>query len=269
LAPAARRGILRLQSFFALSLARPARGRIDIETRDVGASASSSPYPVMDFSHVPTPVSARWRCPAARVALLPLSLGFALLTACTSTRPPVPEAGIGRAIETGMASWYGGKFHGRRTASGEPYDMHEMTAAHRQLPFGTRVEVRNPENGRSVVVRITDRGPFARNRILDVSYAAAQELGMIGPGTAWVELYVAPETPLATHYTVQVAAFAQAELARDLHRALREEYPEAVLRSDGTWHRVQIGAFDSRRKADVLRRELAILGFTPFVVQIP
>jgi rare lipoprotein A len=224
----------------------------------------------MDYLNAPTPAGPRRKCPSTRAAtLLPLALGFALLTACTSTRLPVPEPGVGRPIESGMASWYGGKFHGRRTASGERFDTHALTAAHRTLPFGTLLEVRNPRNGRSVVVRVTDRGPFARNRIIDLSYAAAHELGVVGPGTAWVDLYAASDAVLAAHFTVQVAAFTQAELARDLHRGLREQYPEAVLRSDGTWHRVQVGAFDDRAKADALRRELAILGFTPFVVQVP
>jgi rare lipoprotein A len=223
----------------------------------------------MDYLSAPTPLGQRLRCPLSRALLLPLSLGLALLVACTTTRPPVREPGLGRPIESGMASWYGGDFHGRRTASGERYDMHEMTAAHRTLPFGTMVEVHNPRNGRSVTVRINDRGPFARNRIIDLSYAAAQALQLVGPGTAAVELYVSPDVPLEPRYTVQVGAFAQARLAEQVHRDLRAEYPEAVLRSDGTWYRVQVGAFDARAKAEVLRRELASLGFTPLVVQVP
>lgn len=89
-----------------------------------------------------------------------------------------------------MASWYGQKFHGRRTASGERFDMHELTAAHPTLPFGTLVEVRNLDNGRSVVVRINDRGPAIAGRIIDVSYAAAVELAMIDRGVAEVALYL-------------------------------------------------------------------------------
>ena len=89
-----------------------------------------------------------------------------------------------------MASWYGQKFHGRKTASGERFDMHELTAAHPTLPFGTLVEVRNLDNGRSVVVRINDRGPAVAGRIIDVSYAAAVELGMIDRGVAEVALYL-------------------------------------------------------------------------------
>ncbi|HSM59240.1 MAG TPA: septal ring lytic transglycosylase RlpA family protein [Longimicrobiales bacterium] len=90
--------------------------------------------------------------------------------------------------EEGKASWYGEEFHGRRTSSGEPYDMHAMTGAHRTLPLPTYVEVTNLENGRKAVVRINDRGPFKDDRILDVSYAAAVKLGLVGPGTARVRV---------------------------------------------------------------------------------
>ena len=89
-----------------------------------------------------------------------------------------------------MASWYGNPFHGRATASGEIYDMEAMTAAHPTLPFGTRLRVENLENGRSVTVTINDRGPFVKDRILDVSRKAARELGMLGPGTARVRITV-------------------------------------------------------------------------------
>lgn len=102
-------------------------------------------------------------------------------------------AGIGldeEPYETGRASFYGGEFHGRRTASGERYDHREMTAAHRTLPFGTRVRVTNVENGKSVVVRITDRGPFRKGRVIDVSKRAARELGFVRQGTTEVELRV-------------------------------------------------------------------------------
>ena len=102
--------------------------------------------------------------------------------------PPIEEAPVARAIGSGTASYYGAKFQGRRTASGEKFDMHAMTAAHRTLPFGTLVEVTNPRNGKSVTVRINDRGPFHGNRILDVSRAAATELGLIQRGSGTVEL---------------------------------------------------------------------------------
>jgi rare lipoprotein A len=91
-------------------------------------------------------------------------------------------------LEKGLASWYGSKFHGRRTASGERYDRHAMTAAHRTLPFGTRVRVRSVVTGKEVVVRINDRGPFKRSRVIDLSQAAFNALGLQGRGVTQVEL---------------------------------------------------------------------------------
>lgn len=96
--------------------------------------------------------------------------------------------GAGRPLARGKASWYGQRFHGRRTASGERFDMNELTAAHRSLPFGTRVRVRSVDTGREVVVRINDRGPMHRHRIIDLSLGAARELGVQQRGTAEVQL---------------------------------------------------------------------------------
>jgi len=113
----------------------------------------------------------------------------------------VPQQGLlggesPREFQRGHASWYGSGFNGRRTASGERFDMHALTAAHRTLPFGTLVRVRSLVNGREVEVRITDRGPYSGNRIIDVSRAAAEELGMLGLGFKQVVLFV-PESTLA------------------------------------------------------------------------
>lgn len=91
-------------------------------------------------------------------------------------------------VEEGIASWYGEPFHGRRTSNGEVYDMHALSAAHKSLPLPTYVLVTNFDNGRQVVLRVNDRGPFHGDRIIDVSFAAAEKLGMIGPGTARVEV---------------------------------------------------------------------------------
>jgi len=96
--------------------------------------------------------------------------------------------------ETGIASWYGPKFHGRPTANGETYDMHQMTAAHKSLPLPTYVRVSNPANNRSIVVRVNDRGPFVGERIIDLSHAAAQALDLIGPGTGLVEVVALTES---------------------------------------------------------------------------
>ena len=106
--------------------------------------------------------------------------------------PPAPKV-VPRPAETGTASWYGKAHHGQPTASGETYDMHALTAAHRSLPLGTRVLVTNVQNGRSVEVRINDRGPFVRGRILDLSYAAALELGSLSGGAFRVKLRVLEE----------------------------------------------------------------------------
>ena len=97
-------------------------------------------------------------------------------------------ASEGQKIEEGKASWYGPNFHGKLTANGEKYDMYGLTAAHRTLPFNTVVKVKNLDNGQSVQVRINDRGPYAKNRIIDLSKKAAQEINMLGPGTARVAL---------------------------------------------------------------------------------
>ena len=97
----------------------------------------------------------------------------------------------GASLQKGTASWYGPGFHGRRTASGERFNSGAMTAAHRSLPFGTKLRVVNEKTGRSVVVRVNDRGPFTRNRIIDLAKGPAQELGLMATGTAYVSLHPA------------------------------------------------------------------------------
>jgi rare lipoprotein A len=189
-----------------------------------------------------------------------------LAIGCSGNRRPASPAGVSRAFERGVASWYGPKFHGRRTANGERYDMHEMTAAHPSLPFGTLVEVRNVQNGRSALVRINDRGPFKKRRVIDLSYAAAAAIGAVRPGTAFVELFFAADGGAPPRYTVQVGAFSEADKALALHRDLARLYPETEVHADGTWHRVQVGRFDDRQRAESLRRELAALGLSSFVV---
>ena len=121
--------------------------------------------------------------------LLPALAIALLLSSCAKRRVTQPRLRIG-AEETGMASWYGRPYHGRPSSSGEIYDMEQLTAAHRTLPFGTVVRVRNLDNGLTVDVRINDRGPFARDRIIDLSRAAARQIRMLGPGTARVRLRI-------------------------------------------------------------------------------
>jgi rare lipoprotein A len=189
-----------------------------------------------------------------------------LLAACSGNRKSSTVPSVGLPFERGIASWYGPKFHGRRTANGERYDMNDRTAAHPSLPFGTRLGVRNTRTGREVMVRVNDRGPFSKSRIIDLSYSAAKEIGVVGPGTASVELYLVPVGGAAPRYTVQVGAFSEPERAIALHHEIARVYPEVVVDSDGTWSRVQIGAFDDRDHAESLRRELAVIGVPGVVV---
>src|SRR3954454_16111441 len=211
------------------------------------------------------PVS--WHARVLSTAALASSLlCLFLLAACSGNRKTSTVPSMGLPMERGIASWYGLKFNGRRTASGERYDMNDKTAAHPSLPFGTRVGVRNTRTGREVMVRVNDRGPFSKSRIIDLSYAAAKEIGVVGPGTASVALYLVPAEGAAPRYTVQVGAFSEPERALALHREIARFYPEAVVDSDGTWSRVQIGAFDDRDQAESLRRELASIGMQAVVV---
>ena len=189
-----------------------------------------------------------------------------LAIGCAGNRKPAAPPTLSVPIERGIASWYGPKFNGKMTASGERYDMNAFTAAHLSLPFGTKIGVRNTRTGREVVVRVNDRGPYSRNRIIDLSYAAAKEVGVVGPGTASVEIYRIPEAGLPPRYTVQVGAFSETDKASAFQREMARLYPETVVNTDGTWSRVQIGAFDDRDRAESLRRELAAIGMPAVVV---
>jgi len=120
-----------------------------------------------------------------RLAWLSCGIGVAMMVGCASAPTPAPESTGG---EVGVASYYADRFHGRRTASGERYDRNAYTAAHRRLPFGTHVQVINLNNGNTVDVRINDRGPFVKGRVIDLSYAAAKKLGMLRKGVVKVRI---------------------------------------------------------------------------------
>jgi rare lipoprotein A len=207
--------------------------------------------------------------PGVRRATRALALAVAALALGCAVHPPRrPPPGT---TVVGIASWYGPRFHGRRTANGEIYDMHRMTAAHKTLPFDTLLQVRNLENGRSVLVRVNDRGPHVKRRIVDLSFAAADELGMLGSGIARVELRILRYdvvTADSPRYTVQVGAFGEADRAAELCEELRGRYPEAEVSEDGAWHRVRVGAFARRTEAEDLRRELLTLGLPALVVAL-
>jgi rare lipoprotein A len=156
-----------------------------------------------------------------------------LLGACGG-RPITPTPG---ERFSAVASWYGEPFHGRLTASGERYNMHGLTAAHRSLPFGTRLKITNPETGRSSLVTVTDRGPFIRGRHLDLSYGAAKEIGLVGDGVGRVKVEVLDRdmryqkrvtegpTPVGPggSFVIQFGAFQDLDNAARLKRALELE----------------------------------------------
>lgn len=173
-----------------------------------------------------------------------------------------------------MASWYGVPFDGHRTSNGEIYDMHEFTAAHRTLPFNSVVRVTNLANGEQTEVRINDRGPFVGNRIIDLSYAAAQAIGMVGPGTAQVRLeVVSGSNPSTGFFGVQVGAFLRPENADRLKAQLGTRYsPVNVVTYDsptGVFYRVRVGRFDTEAGARQLAAQLHDADrFTTFVVRL-
>ena len=175
--------------------------------------------------------------------------------------PPAPVQGV--YVELGIASWYGVPFHGRRAANGEVYDMNQSTAAHKTLPFGSMVRVTNLDNGRQTQVRITDRGPFVEGRIIDLSFAAARSVDMVGAGIAHVrlELLSASGGPPATgNFTVQVAAFTQRGTAERLRDRLLPRYaPIFVQEYDspgGMFYRVRVGHVASQQGAEQLAAQL-------------
>jgi rare lipoprotein A len=182
-------------------------------------------------------------------------------------------------VQTGYASWYGRKFHGSKTANGERYNMYSMTAAHKTLPINTILEVRNLENGRTVVVRVNDRGPFVKNRIIDLSYNAALKLGLVNKGTARVRIRAIGQAyrdssgrekfrELADgRFYVQVGSFASADNAWRLRRKLARRYGKvAVFEHDG-FYRVQVFAGTRYDQAVKRAMELEDAGFdSAFIV---
>lgn len=159
-------------------------------------------------------------------------------------------------VQRGIASWYGTKFHGRKTSNGERYDMYAMSAAHKRLPLPTYLEVTNLENGRKVVVRVNDRGPFHDNRIVDLSYAAASRIGMLGKGTALVEIRaIDPAAPARPAPTTRVAA-ARPRPGPVVTRTAPAKPAEAPHPTAAPRIFLQAGAFASNANAERLKRRL-------------
>lgn len=183
---------------------------------------------------------------------------------------PTSAKRVKKHREEGLASWYGPGFHGKPTASGEIFDMHALTAAHRTLPLGTMVEVRNLENGRTTVARINDRGPHKRGRIVDLSLGAAEELGIERSGVARVRLTVVRAAVVEpSSYWVQVGAFQQEENARALLADLERRYPDAEIEVDEGWFQVRVPSGAKKRAAETLERKLQRAGYDTVLVRQP
>lgn len=216
----------------------------------------------------------------------------------------VPMKAVKPYRASGVASWYGRRYHGQKTSSGEVYDMYGMTAAHPVLPIPSYVRVTNPANGRAVVVRVNDRGPFHANRLIDLSYTAAWKLDIIGKGSGFVEVEsvlpgqepppakqppededpiarfaTAPVPPAAAadgpeprgHY-VQLGAFGSRDNAEALRARLAPELgslgDKLVILSAGGLHRVQAGPFRDRGEAEGATEQIvAVLGMKPTIVR--
>jgi rare lipoprotein A len=190
-------------------------------------------------------------------------------------RTPPPEKGAiekreSRGVQQGVASWYGADFHGKQTSSGEVYDMYQLTCAHNTLPLGTMVMVTNLENGRSVELKVNDRGPFVKGRIIDLSYAAARMLDMTEKGTAMVKVEVfGPVIEQVQWFTLQVGSFVDETNAQRLAEQLRKSFENVHVTAMETptqkYHRVRVGQFDTRESASITAEKLSQMGFKVLV----
>ena len=201
-------------------------------------------------------------------------LVFLLLVAACAAPQLRPRAWEDLSGETGLASWYGVPYHGRRTSSGEVYDMYQVSAAHREIPLGSWVEVTNLTNGRSLTVRINDRGPFVEGRIIDLSYASASLLGVTGPGVVPVKVRLSQPPPGdsgPSRYSVQVASFIAESSAQALKAELEPKVSgvrivKAVVGRE-LYYRVRVGNFPSRAEAQGTAERLAGMGYRVLVTE--
>jgi len=209
--------------------------------------------------------------------LLFTTCGLLLISSCTLKRAEIryeDRSGVGM-VQHGVASWYGKKFHGNPTASGEIYDMYQLTAAHKTLPLGTCAMVTNLENNRSVEVKINDRGPFVKGRIIDLSYAAARSIDMVEKGTARVKVVVLKRRSLIVRseskgfgrgFTVQVGAFADKgnamKMTKALGKEIRDVYISVFETRETRYYRVRVGHFNTRERAYRLAAKLADMGYS-------
>jgi len=186
--------------------------------------------------------------------------------------PPVEriEKRETKGVQHGVASWYGPDFHGKPTSSGEIYDMYQLTCAHNTLPLGTTVIVTNLENGKSLELRVNDRGPFVKDRVIDLSYSAAKILGIYEKGTAFVKVEtIGPWIDEIPRFTLQVGSFTDDAKAQKLAEALRRDfdnvYVTTVETSTQKYHRVRVGQYDSKEVAMTTAEKLSRMGFEVLV----
>jgi rare lipoprotein A len=266
-------------------------------------SRAAQRSPTLDIGHSEdtflSPVAAKAATDSRN--LLPVLLGL-LLAGCSSTPkaktyvPPTPTPGT---VERGLASWYGKEFDGLPTASGETFRPEKVSAAHRTLPLGTLVEVTNEKNGKSVRVKVNDRGPFVAGRIVDLSKAAAAEIGSVGDGVVPVTLRVvtlgdnsriraksdeppaptpantaskAEPAPLAARpavsgWAVQAGAFGSEENAVKLRERLAARYPTPWIEDAGGLKRVKFGPYALRAEAEAARDSLGEIGLAGILVE--
>lgn len=181
------------------------------------------------------------------------------------------DGALATFLQRGSCSWYGPRFHGRRTSSGEVFDKFAMTAAHRTLPFGSEVEVTDVDSGNKVRVRINDRGPFSHGRILDLSYAAASSLGIVGKGIADIQIRVVGQSalPVDDAFALQVASFSSRQEAERFVEGLNPGQRAAgmyyVKAPDGETadFTVRFGPFDSEENAKKAATRLQRAGLAP------
>jgi len=217
-----------------------------------------------------------------RLAASPRPLLLAALMVISGCSVPASKVGLpsipqSRVNQTGIASWYGPGFHGKATASGEIYNQNDLTAAHQTLPLGTKVVVTNLENGSVTEVLVNDRGPFAKNRIIDLSYAAAQSIGMLGQGTALVRIDVITspvrlQTIRASlDYTLQLGSFAQLENAQQLRELVAKSFANVTITplqaKEATFYRVHLGTFSNRGDAEEQARHVSDAGYSVIIME--
>lgn len=205
-----------------------------------------------------------------------VSLVVLFLSSCGISRTAVTPEGK-EVLGDGVASWYGPNFHGKQTANGETFNMNDLTAAHRTLPFNTVLLVENLDNGRAVEVRINDRGPYVGNRVIDLSRKAAEEIDMINSGTANVNLYLVGEgdRPVSAQnasssetFTVQLASFENEREAINKSAQISGSRVERVTVAGNVVYRVYFGIFNNVDEARNAYNELNNQGHSGFVKQI-